>query len=468
MNYSDLAKDIIQGVGTKENVESLTHCITRLRFKLVDESKADTESLSKVEGVMKVIQSNGQYQVIIGNQVASVYEEIMKYIGEITTSNEETKSNNKKIEDLEEHDKKESKIKRIAGTIIDGISSIFSPILGAFIGAGTIKALLMLATTLKWLDPASGTYTILYAGADAIFYFLPIALSVSAAKYFKTNQFVALCIGASLVYPTMTAAFASRAPITFAGIKVVLINYPQTLIPALATIYILAKFEKMLNKIIPQMLKGILIPTLSIAIIVPAAFLLIGPVTDAGGKLLAAGYSSVLAINPIIAGGLIALIWPLVILMGMHWGFVPIVINNLSVYGRDTLFTITGPNNFCQAAACLAVFVKTKNKKLKEISGPAGLTATLTGITEPAIYGVNLKYKKPFIIACIFSGIAGAITAAVGAGTPAFVGTSLLSLPAYIGKGFVGFLIACAIAFFGTFIVTYLFGFNDSMIKEEN
>lgn len=462
MSHSDLARKIVKNVGTKENVQSLTHCITRLRFRLYDEGKANTEELSKMSGVLKVIQSGGQYQVVIGNHVASVYEEVMKYIGGMASSSEDIKSNDKKEEDSK------TKGKKILGSVLDGISSIFSPILGAFTGAGMLKALLILATTMKWLDTTSGTYTILYAASDAIFYFLPIALSITAAKYFKANQFVALCVGSALVYPTMTAAFAAKTAMSFAGIKVVLINYPQTLIPALAAVYALAKLEQLLNKILPQMLKGMLIPLLSIVIIVPATFLLIGPVTDAGGQLLAKGYSTILAINPIIAGGVIALVWPMVVLMGMHWGFVPIVVNNLSVYGRDTLFTITGPNNFCQAAACLAVFLKTKNKKLKEIAGPAGITATLTGITEPAIYGVNLKYKKPFVIGCIFSGIAGGITAAVGAGTSAFVGTSLLSLPAYIGKGFVGFLIACAIAFFGTFIVTYLFGFNDSMIKDED
>jgi len=462
MKYDDLAKKIVENIGSKENVQSLTHCVTRLRFKLHDEEKANTEELSKMTGVLKVIQSGGQYQVVIGNHVASVYEEVMNYIGGIAPTSETTKSSTKK------ETNSKAKGKKIMEAILDGISSIFSPILGAFTGAGMLKALLILATTMKWLDPTSGAYTILYAGADAIFYFLPVALSITAAKYFKANQFVALCIGSALVYPTMTAAFAAKTAMSFAGIKVVLINYPQTLIPALAAVYALAKLEQLLNKTIPQMFKGMLIPLLSIVIIVPATFLLIGPVTDAGGKFLAAGYSGILAINPIIAGGAIALVWPMVVLMGMHWGFVPIVVNNISVYGRDTLFTITGPNNFCQAAACLAVFLKTKNKKLKEIAGPAGITATLTGITEPAIYGVNLKYKKPFVIACVFSGIAGAITAAVGAGSSAFVGTSILSLPAYIGKGFVGFLIACAIAFFGTFIVTYLFGFNDSMIKEEN
>lgn len=458
MNYSDLAKKIVENVGTKENVQGLTHCVTRLRFRLHDEGKANTEELKKMDGVLKVIQSGGQYQVVIGNHVSSVYEEVMNYIGGISSSQP-------KVDDQKTNEKG---AKKVLGSILDGISSIFSPILGAFTGAGMLKALLILATTLKWLDPASGTYTILYAASDAIFYFLPIALSITAAKYFKANQFVALCVGSALVYPTMTAAFSAKTAMSFAGIKVVLINYPQTLIPALAAVYALALLERLLNKVIPQMFKGMLVPLLSLVIIVPATFLLIGPVTDAGGQILAKGYSGLLAINPIIAGGAIALVWPMVVLMGMHWGFVPIVVNNLSVYGRDTLFTITGPNNFCQAAACLAVFLKTKNKKLKEIAGPAGITATLTGITEPAIYGVNLKYKKPFVIGCIFSGIAGGITAAVGAGTSAFVGTSLISLPAYIGKGFVGFLIACAIAFFGTFIVTYLFGFNDSMIKEEN
>ncbi|MCM8711545.1 PTS transporter subunit EIIC [Clostridium sp. SYSU_GA19001] len=448
-NYEQLAKDIIKNVGGEDNVASLVHCATRLRFKLKDRDKADKKAIEQLHGVITVVESAGQFQVVIGNHVADVY----KTIGQVTGVSLEGAVSDDEV----------PKGKGL-NLLIETISAIFTPMLGAFSGAGLIKAFLILATTLKWMDTKSGTYTILYSAADAIFTFLPIVLSITAAKRFKTNQFVAFCVGAALVHPNMTAAFSSKTALTFLGIPVVLVSYTSSVIPAVIAVWVLSKVEKFFAKIVPEILNRFLVPALCIVTVIPATFLVIGPVTDFLGKLLASGYTSVLAINPIIAGGVIALIWPVVVLFGMHWGFVPIVLNNFAVYGRDTLFTITGPNNFCQAGACLGVFLKTKDKDLKAIAGSAAVPAFLTGITEPAIYGVNLKYKRPFIIACVFSGIAGAITAGAGAGASTFVGTSALTLPAYIGQGFTGFLIACVIAYVGSAVTTYLFGFNDSMI----
>ena len=193
---------------------------------------------------------------------------------------------------------------------------------------------------------------------------------------------------------------------------------------------------------------------------------MIGPIADTAGKLLASGYTALVGFNPMIAGGILGLIWPAAVMFGLHWGFVPIVMNNIAEYGRDTLFVITGPNNMAQAGATLGVFLKTKNKEIKELAGPAALSAVLAGITEPAIYGVTLRFKKPFFIGAVFSGIAGAIVAVAGTGAPTLLGTSILTLPGYIGVGFVGFLIACAIAYFGSAIVTYLFGYSDDMLPK--
>lgn len=450
--YDQLAIDIIKNVGGEENVASLVHCATRLRFKLKDRNKADKKAIEQISGVITVVESAGQFQVVIGNHVSEVY----KAIGQVTGISLEGT--------VDEND--DAPKGKVLNVIIDTISSIFSPLLGALAGAGMLKAFLILCTTLGWLKEDSGTYIVLYAAADAVFNFLPIALAITAAKRFKTNQFVAFCVGAALVYPTMTTAFSAGTKLSFLGIPVILVSYTSSVVPSICAVWALSKVEKFFNKIVPQILRSFLVPSLCLAIVVPATFLVIGPITDYMGKFLAGAYTSSLAFNPIVAGGIIALIWPMVVLFGMHWGFVPIVLNNIAVNGRDTLFTITGPNNFCQAGACLGVFLKTKDKDLKAIAGSAAVPAVLTGITEPAIYGVNLKFKRPFIIACIFSGIAGAITAAVGAGTPMFVGASLLSLPAFLGQGFVGFLIACAIAYVGSAVCTYFFGFNDSMIKK--
>lgn len=451
-NYDQLAKDIVKYVGGEGNIISLVHCATRLRFKLKDSKKADKKYIEQLTGVISVVESGGQFQVIIGNHVSDVY----KAISRITKVSLE-EGVNKEASDTKGN---------ILNNLIETISSIFSPLLGVFAGAGLLKAFLILCTTMGWLNNESGNYVLLYAASDAIFNFLPVALAITSAKHFKTNIYIAFCVGAALVYPSITTAFNENTALSFLGIPVVLVSYASSVIPAIVAVWVLSKVEKLFLKIIPEILKLFLVPALCLATVIPATFLVIGPITAYMGKALAAGYTSVVAVNPIIAGGIIALIWPVVVLFGMHWGFVPVVLNNLQIYGRDTLFTITGPNNFCQAGACLGVFLKTKDKKVKAIAGSASVPALLTGITEPAIYGINLKYKRPFIIACIFSGIAGAITAAAGAGVATFVNTSALTLPAYVGKGFIGFLIACAIAYFGSAICTYLFGFNDKMIKK--
>lgn len=330
-----------------------------------------------------------------------------------------------------------------------------------------LKALLILCTTLNLLTPEMGTYRILQAAGDGVFTFLPIMLAVTAAKKFKANMFVSMAVAAALVYPDLTSAFSAGESLTFLKIPVVLVSYTSSVIPIIISVYVLSKLEKALNKVMPAMVKNFLIPLVSLVVVVPLTFLVIGPIADTAGKLLASGYTGMVALNPVIAGGILGLIWPAAVMFGVHWGFVPIVMNNIATYGRDTLFVITGPNNMAQAGATLGVFLKTKNKEIKELAGPSALSAVLAGITEPAIYGVTLRFKKPFFIGAVFSGIAGAIVAAAGTGAPTLLGTSLLSLPGYIGTGFVGFLIACAIAYFGSAIVTYLFGYSDDMLPKK-
>ncbi|WP_124066094.1 beta-glucoside-specific PTS transporter subunit IIABC [Clostridium sp. E02] len=452
-NYDELAKKIVAGVGGADNVNSLIHCATRLRFQIKDPAKVDKKRLNQTEKVITVVEAGGQFQVVIGNAVGDVYDSIL--------ANSSIKAGDTDL------DTKTNNDKNIINLFMSTISGIFAPILGAMTGAGLLKGFLILFTTMGWLATDTGTYRILYAAADGVFTFLPVFLAYTSAKKFKADPFIAVAIASALVYPDLTGAFAAKEALTFIKIPVVLVSYTSSVIPIIFSVYVLSKLQKGLHRILPEIIKNIFTPLLSLVIMVPSTFLVIGPVSDIAGKLLAGGYTTLVVFNPIIAGFLLGLIWPAAVMFGLHWGFIPIVINNISQFGRDTLFTITGPNNFAQAGATLGVFLKTKNKKVKDIAGPAAISAVLAGITEPAIYGVTLKYKKPFFIGAFFSGIAGAITAAVGAGTPAVVGTSLLTLSAYIGVGFAGFCAACAIAYFGSAICTYLFGFNDKMILEE-
>lgn len=452
-NYDELAKQIVASVGGAGNVNSLIHCATRLRFQIKDPAKVDKKRLSQTEKVITVVEAGGQLQVVIGNAVGDVYDAILA-------------TSSIKAGDMDRDDKK-SGDKNIINMFMSTVSGIFAPILGAMSGAGLLKGLLILFTTMGWMSTDMGTYRILFAAADGVFTFLPVFLAYTSAKRFKADPFVSVAIASALMYPNITAAFAAKESLTFLNIPVVLVSYTSSVIPIILSVYVLSKLERGLRSILPDIVKNIFTPLLSLVIMVPSTFLVIGPVSDFAGKMLAGGYTALVSVNPIIAGFILGLVWPAAVMFGLHWGFIPIVINNISQYGRDTLFTITGPNNFAQAGAALGVFLKTKNKKVKDIAGPAALSAVLAGITEPAIYGVTLKYKKPFFIGAFFSGIAGAITAAVGAGAPTVLGTSLLTLTGYIGVGFAGFCAACAIAYFGSAICTYLFGFSDDMLLEE-
>ena len=450
-DYTSLAKKIVENVGGENNVISLVHCATRLRFKLIDESKVNMDVLKQTEGVITVMKAGGQVQVVIGNKVDLVYDAVLSC----------TNINAGNSEEMEDTGKK-----NLLNTLLETISGIFSPMLGVMCGAGMLKALLILCTTLKILTADMGTYKILYAAADSVFNFMPIILGYTAAKKFKCNPFISMAIAMSLLYPTMISAYSEGTKLTFLTIPVTLVSYASSVMPIIISVYVQSKLEKLLKKIIPEVCKLFLTPLLELTIMVPATFLVIGPIMDKFGKLLASGYTAIMTFNPIIAGGFVGLIWPAAVIFGLHWGFVPIVMNNIATYGRDTLFVITGPNNMAQAGAALGVFLKTKDKKLKELSGSAAVSAVLAGITEPAIYGVTLPYKRPFAIGAVFSCIAGMIVAAAGTSCPTLLGTSILSLPGYIGPGFVGFVIACAIAYFGSAICTYLFGFNDSMLPQ--
>lgn len=454
-NYDQLSKDIIRHIGGTGNVNSLFHCMTRLRFKVKDTGRVDKEAIAQLTGVIKVMESGGQIQVVIGNHVGDVYDAIFK--------NTDLKPN----ADMQEDGTDEKK--NVINLFMDTISSIFAPMLMAMTGAGMLKALLMLATTCNVLTTDMGTYRILYAAGDGIFTFLPIILAVTAARKFKTNEFMAMAVAMALVYPDMTAAYQAYQAgegMTFLKIPVVLASYTSSVIPIIIAVYVMSKLDKVLKKILPQILGTVFTPVLELAVIVPATFLVIGPVFDLLGKALSSGYTGLVGVNPTIAGGVIGLIWPLAVLFGVHWGFIPIVMNNFQVLGYDTLFVITGPNNMAQAGAALGVFLKTKNRELKEMAGPAAISAVLSGVTEPAIYGVTLRFKKPFYIGAVFSGIAGAIVATAGTRITMIVGTSILTLPAYLGVGFAGFLAACAVAYVGAAVVTYLFGYNDDMLPK--
>ncbi len=469
----DTARAVLELVGGAANVRSVTHCATRLRFVLADASRADLTALAQVDGVLTAMNAGGQTQVVVGQRVPEVYEALIGLNGVHAEAGggagisaspgagaDVTAPEGGAGADADPG----AQQPRGPAAVVDVIASIFTPIIVAMAGAGMLKGLCILATTLNWLSEDTGTYRILYAASDGIFQFLPMFLAYTSAKKFNATPFVSMAIAAALLYPDMVAAYEGDAALTFLGVPVTLVAYRSSVLPIILAVYGQSWLERWLRRIIPVSIRNIIIPLVTLIVVVPLTYLVIGPVATAVGNGLASGYQWLVSLSPVVAGLLLGGIWPLAVMFGVHYGFVPIVFQNLGLYGRDTLFTITGPNNMAQAGAAFGVFLKTRQRGLKGIAGSSSLSAVLAGVTEPAIYGVNLKYRRPFVIGAIFSGIAGAIVAASGAGASALVSTSLLTMPAYVGAGFGGFVVACAIAFFGAAITTYLIGFSDSMV----
>ncbi|URZ16740.1 beta-glucoside-specific PTS transporter subunit IIABC [Clostridium felsineum] len=469
MKYEKLAKDIISNVGGKENVNSLTHCITRLRFKLKDESKANTEVLKNMDGVVTVIKSGGQYQVVIGNHVPDVYADVVAIGGFKSSSDEVTQEKT-----------------NLFNAFIDTISGVFTPTLGVLAATGMIKGFNAMFVAFGLLTKTSGTYNILNAVGDCLFYFFPIFLGYSAAKKFKGNHFIGMAIGASLVYPTLTTLttgkplytlfagtiFASPVYVTFLGIPVILMSYSSTVIPIILAAYVGVKVEKGFAKIIPDVVKTFLVPFCTLLVMVPLSLIVIGPISTWAGKLLGAGTLAIYNLSPILAGIFIGAFWQVFVIFGLHWGLVPIAMNNLAVLHYDPILAGTLGASFAQTGVVLAILIKTKNIKLKGIALPAFISG-IFGVTEPAIYGVTLPRKKPFIISCIGAAIGGGITGFMGTKLWMMGGLGIFAIPSYIGpkgidRGFYGAVMSVVISFVLGFIIMFVAGFKDDENVEDS
>ncbi|WP_430616565.1 PTS system beta-glucoside-specific transporter subunit IIABC [Enterococcus sp. DIV0176] len=450
MDNKAVGKRVWEAVGGQTNVNSLVHCATRLRFKLKDESIADTEKLKSDPDVIQVVQSGGQYQVVIGSNVADVYQAIVDEEGLADQPTEEEKSGN------------------LLSKFIDIISSIFTPFLGAMAAAGVLKGFLSLATVLGWLAADSGAYQILFAAADGVFTFLPVMLAFTAAKKFKTNQFLAVAIAMALVYPAITAAAGAGTALDFFGISVILSpsGYTSSVIPILLAVWVQSKFEPLVKKIIPQFLQMILVPLIILVVMVPLVFLALGPIGTIAGNALGGLFNSIYDFSPIVAGLIMGSFWQVFVMFGMHWGFVPIMFLNLDQFGYDILMPMLLPAVLAQGGAALAVAVRSKDSKLRSLGISSTITA-LFGITEPTVYGVTLPLKKPFIVACVSGGIGGALIGFAGVKSFASGLVSLLTIPSFIStidgveSNVTMAIIATGISFILAFVGTLLVGFED-------
>ncbi|MBS9443850.1 PTS transporter subunit EIIC [Photorhabdus heterorhabditis] len=466
MKYESLSDEIVCAIGGKENISSLVHCATRLRFKLKNRNLANSELLKRTTGIITVVESGGQYQVVIGSHVGDVYDNINNKYSQGNAENPEVKQS---VTSQQEIKKDNSKgLKRILNVAIDIISSIFTPLLGVLVAAGLIKGILALSSVFNWMDPEGGTYKILFATGDAMLYFMPILLGYTAGKRFGGNPFITMVIGAALTYPTMTEAFklsqtTSAVPLDFLGIPITFINYSSTVIPIILSAWFSCFLEKKLNSWFPSSFKALITPFLCLLITVPLTFLIIGPIATALSDGLATGYLFFYQLNPVIAGILMGAVWQVCVIFGLHWGLIPIIINNMMTQGKDMLSPLLQPAIFGQAGATLGVLLRTRDKKMKALSGTA-LISNLFGITEPAIYGVTLPLKRPFIIGCIGGALGGGIigfysgTAHIFGGMGVFAFTSFISPTGELDSAFWSIILGSLGSFIFSCIATYLFG----------
>ncbi|WP_028392494.1 beta-glucoside-specific PTS transporter subunit IIABC [Bacillus cihuensis] len=452
MDYNKTAKEILQLIGGEENVQNVIHCMTRLRFNLYDNSKADRNKLEKVLGVMGINISGGQFQVIIGNEVPKVYKAIME------------NSNLKK----DSGEKKSDHKKNLLSNIFDVISGVFTPILPAIAGAGLIKGLLAVALTFGWISNSSQTYIILNAIGDGTFYFMPILLAVSAARKFGTNPYLAAAIGAAILHPNLTQLLSSGKSISFIGLPVTAVTYSSTVIPILLAIWIASYVEKWVDRIVPNALKIIFVSAITLLIVVPVTLITVGPLGSIIGNWLSLGVGALFEHGGIFAGLILGGTWSLIIMTGMHYAFLPVIINNITKNGFDYLMPSMFMANMGQAGAAFAVALRSKNKSFKSIAMSTSITA-LMGITEPAMYGINMRLKKPFIGAIVGGAVGGAYYSFVGVKYYVLGGNfGLPGIPSLIGPTFLYAIIGLPISFIAGLIAAYFIGFEDIEGQEQD
>ncbi|KAA8786048.1 PTS beta-glucoside transporter subunit IIABC [Paenibacillus amylolyticus] len=469
-NYDQLAKDILSRVGGPENVNSVFHCVTRLRFKLKNESVAKTEELKNLPGVITVMQSGGQYQVVIGNEVPDVYRAVVK-AGNFPTEGQ-----------VEESADTSGKKVGLFSRFIDMISGVFTPLLGLLAATGMIKGFNEMFVAFGWLTQDSGTYQLLKATGDCLFYFFPIFLGYTAIKKFGGSPFLGMAIGASLVYPTLAGLktgdplytlftgtlFESPIHITFLGLPVILMEYSSSVIPIIIATFVAVRLERFFKNVIPKVVSTFLVPFFTLLVIVPATFLVIGPISTWAGQLIGAGATNIYELSPIVTGLIIGGLWQVFVLFGLHWGLVPVALLNLSTSGADPVIAMSFAASFAQIGAVLAVLLRTKNAKIKSLSIPAFISG-IFGVTEPAIYGVTLPLKKPFIMSCIAGGIGGGILGYAGSKIYMIGGLGVFGYPTFINKetgldsSFYMAIVATLVAFVLGFILTYVVGFKEKV-----
>lgn len=448
-DYKQLAQSIVEGVGGENNVDSVYHCMTRLRFKLKNGNKLNKKDLEQLDGVVSVLYSNGQHQVVIGNHVAEVYKAITDQYNvdsAATSSSQES----------------EKKTSNPIARLFNIMSSIITPIVPTLAGSGMLKALLVIFTTYFGMSEEGSTYLILSAAANAVFYFFPLALAVSAAKTYGVNTFVSLAIMGALMEPKFTGLMQEVGDIVdFAGLPIVLMSYSGQIIPAILAIWLYSYLEKFLNKVIPKVIQMFAVPMISLLVMVPLTAGLIGPFGVYVGDGIATGIDMMSNTSGMLTGAIIGAGWTFLVMFGIHWGIVPAMLQNLTQTGYDTIRPPVANATFAQAGVAFGVFLKAKDKKLKSLALSSLAPALLAGVTEPIVYGLSVRLKRPMIAAVIGGTIGGAFAGAMNTTVMAYVFPALTTLPAFMTDTFAYYIISITIAFVLTAALTYILGFDE-------
>jgi len=471
MDYKALALKILENVGGRENVTGVVHCATRLRFTLKDADKAQTEILKKTPGVLSVVNAGGQYQIVIGPDVPIVYQEVMASGGFESSSS------------VADHDTKKEDNRSQLSRLLEGIASIFQPIIPAITGAGLLKAFMALFSAFGILQSGSQTYVILNAMADAAFYFMPILLAASCARKFQCNQGTAMALAGVLVYPAFISLLGAEEAVTFLGIlPVTKATYTSSVIPIILGVWFMSLVEHFMQKISPRAIKFFSVPLVSLLVGSMATIIVLGPIGAWLSNLINLLFIWLNNFAPWIVPTIVGIFCPLLVMTGTHYGLIPIGTNNLATVKWDT---VVGPgmlvSNVAQGAAGLAVAFRSKNPDTKQQASSAGLTGVL-GITEPVLYGVNLKFTFPLYAAMIGGGVGGLFLGITKVARFAGGSPGLLVLPAYIPSeeaaalgytmsnlafAVVGVLIAMTVAFIASYVLFGIWAKKEKLDPEE-
>lgn len=440
MRYEEESKKIIELVGGKSNINSLVHCATRLRFSLKNTKKADKEALEKLPYVMSVVNSGGQYQVVIGSKVPDYYAAIQS----LADLNEDAPKTEKKLS---------------FNYVFEVISGAFSPLIPAMAGSGMIKAILTILVEMKLLADTSSTYMVLSAASNAIFYFLPVFLGITLTKKIGGNMYVGGVIGAALLEPSFTGMIGQEK-LDFLGINLNVVDYATTIFPIFVAIFIYSFVDKFLRKIIFRDLQLFAVPMFSLMIMVPLTALLFGPFGTVIGDALSQGVMWLIGKSALLSGIVLGGGMPFMVMFGLHWGFSPITLENLTVMGGDPIEGMAVAAVFAQIGIAIGFYLKSKkHSKMKALAGPLALTGLFAGVTEPIVYGLILRYKRLLPIVAISGAIGGAICGVTGVTMNAYVFHNIFSIPVYTPK--VGYFIGVGAALIAGAVLTYFFGVKE-------